>query len=93
MICVETSAIYAWTDATDDRHAATVAALAELLAGAEPLMSHNYIFVEALALVQHRLGNKAAAALDTDFQALRVEWVEGLIWQCLEWPCRSAALS
>ena len=74
-------------------NAAIVAGLAELLARAEPLMSHNYVLVEALALVRHRLGNKAAAALDTDFQALRVEWVEGLIWQCLEWPSRSAALS
>ena len=54
---------------------------------------HNYVFVEALALVQHRLGNKVAAALDIDFQALRVEWVDGLMWQCLEWPCRSVALS
>ena len=72
-------------------NAAIVAGLAELLARAEPLMSHNYVLVEALALVQHRLG--AVAALDADFRALRVEWVEGLIWQCLEWPSRSATLS
>ena len=51
MICVDTSAIYAWTDAADVRHAAAVAALAELLARAEPLMNHNYVFVEALVLV------------------------------------------
>ena len=37
-------------------NAAIVAGLAELLARAEPLMSHNYVVVEALALVQHRLG-------------------------------------
>ena len=76
MIFVDTSAIYAWTDAADARHAAAAAALTELLARAEPLVSHNYVLVEALALVQHRLGNKAAAALDTDFRALRVEWVD-----------------
>lgn len=79
MIFVDTSAIYAWTDAAGARHTVAAAALAELLARAEPLVSHNYVFVEALALVQHRLGNKAAAALDADFRALRVEWVDAAL--------------
>lgn len=79
MIFVDTSAIYAWTDAADDRHAAAVAALAELLERAEPLVSHNYVLVEALTLVHHRLGRSASAALDDDFRALRVEWVDAAL--------------
>ena len=79
VIFVDTSAIYAWTDAADARHAVAAAALGELLERAEPLVSHNYVLVEALALVHHRLGRAASAALDDDFRALRVEWVDAAL--------------
>ena len=39
-------------------------------------MTHNYVLVEAMALVQSRLGLEAAVRLAEDCWAFRVEWVD-----------------
>ena len=76
MIFLDTSAIYAWTDRGDPRHAEARERLAAVLEGQEALVTHNYILVEAMSLVQSRLGMAAALKLASDARAFEVEWVD-----------------
>jgi predicted nucleic acid-binding protein len=76
MTFVDTSAIYAWTDAGDPNHHVAVERLVRLLNRRETLLTHNYVIVEALALVQSRLGHPAAAKLAADATSFAVEWVD-----------------
>ena len=46
MIFVDTSAIYAWTDAGDPNHRTAVRRLAAILERGEDLLTHNYVLVE-----------------------------------------------
>ncbi|HXH04962.1 MAG TPA: hypothetical protein VNI83_00065, partial [Vicinamibacterales bacterium] len=73
MISLDTSAISASTDAADPRHRAAAAALARLLDGPDPLVTHNDVIVETMALVQHRPG-PAAAAVERDLASFRIAW-------------------
>jgi len=77
VIFLDTSAIYAYVDRTDDHHAAVLAAwdLVESTGGV--LVATNYVLVETATLLQSRLGIGAVR----DFVAgvvpvLSVEWVE-----------------
>jgi uncharacterized protein len=73
---VDTSALYALLDADDRRHADAARAFPALLEG-EELLTHNYVLVEAAALVQARLGAAATRALLDDLApALHVVWVD-----------------
>ncbi len=76
MIFVDTSAIYAWADAADANHAAAVRRLQAILDSGEDLLTHNYVLVEAIALLQARLGLGAAHRLAKDAAAFTVEWVD-----------------
>ena len=76
MIFLDTSAIYAWTDRGDPRHAEARERLAAVLEGQEALVTHNYVLVEAMSLVQSRLGMAAALKLASDARAFEVEWVD-----------------
>ncbi len=76
MIFLDTSAIYAWIDRGDPRHAQARARLAALLERHETLVTHNYVLVEAMSLVQSRLGTPAALKLASDARAFTVEWVD-----------------
>ena len=76
MIFLDTSAIYAWTDRGDPRHAEARKRLAAVLGGQEALVSHNHVLVEAVSLIQHRLGMAAALKLASDARAFDVEWVD-----------------
>jgi predicted nucleic acid-binding protein len=76
LIFLDTSAIYAWTDRGDPRHAEARERLAAVLEGQEALVTHNYVLVEAMSLVQSRLGMAAALKLAGDARAFEVEWVD-----------------
>jgi predicted nucleic acid-binding protein len=73
---VDTSAIYAWADAADPNHRTAVRALQTLLERGEELLTHNYVLVESMALVQSRLGLAAALKLAADAQTFVIEWVD-----------------
>lgn len=76
MIFLDTSAIYAWADAADPNHHAAVRRLQAVLDAGEELLTHNYVLVESLALLQARLGVAAALKLAKDSTAFVIEWVD-----------------
>jgi predicted nucleic acid-binding protein len=76
VIFLDTSAIYAWADAADPNHAAAVRRLQAILDAGEELLTHNYVLVEAVTLLQARLGLAAAIKLAKDSAAFVVEWVD-----------------
>lgn len=77
-VFVDTSAIYAGLDARDPAHEPAVEAWGRLLAGDKRLLSHALVEVEAVALVQGRLGIDALAALrDELLPALEVVEIDG----------------
>ena len=47
-----------------------------LLAAGEDLVTHNYVLVESMALIQHRLGLAAALKFAKDSEAFEIEWVD-----------------
>ena len=76
MIFLDTSAIYAWADAADPNHHTSVRRLQAILERGEELLTHNYVLVESLALLQSRLGVRAAVKLAQDAPSFVVEWVD-----------------
>lgn len=77
MIFVDTSALYALTDRGDPLHGQAVRLFQGLLQGGEALLTHNYVLVEAMALIQGRIGLRQAVALAGEARAFEVEWVDG----------------
>jgi predicted nucleic acid-binding protein len=76
MIFLDTSAIYAWADVGDVNHQKAVRRLQTILDSTERLLTHNYVLVESLALLQARLGVTAAVKLAKDSRAFVVDWVD-----------------
>lgn len=57
----------------------------------EALLTHNYILVEAMAVIQHRLGRPAALKLARSAEAFEVEWVhQGLHEEAVERLARAS---
>jgi predicted nucleic acid-binding protein len=79
VIFLDTSAIYALADRGDSRHAEAKRHFQRLLADGETLLTHNYVLVESLALVQHRLGAAAAVKLVRSASAFEVVWVDSTL--------------
>ena len=77
---VDTSAILAFLDADQPRHADVIDAWSQAVAERRPLATSNYVLVESYALVQRRLGLEPLRALsDILVPMLRPIWVdEGL---------------
>lgn len=74
-VFVDTSALYALLDRDDDAHGHAAAAFPELLEH-EHLVTHNYVVVEMVALVQRRLELPAVRTLTQDLlPALETVWV------------------
>jgi len=73
---VDTSALYALADRADPHHAEAVRVFEALLADGEVLLVHNYILLEAMALVQHRLGVKPALRLADSAGGFEIVWVD-----------------
>jgi predicted nucleic acid-binding protein len=76
-VFVDTTALYALLDRTDANQAASERGWRGLLEGNEPLVTSNYVLVEAFALVQHRLGAQAARDVQECLvPVLEVHWVD-----------------
>jgi predicted nucleic acid-binding protein len=76
MIFLDTSAIYAMADRADPRHHPAKERFEALLDAGERVLTHNYVLVESLALIQSRLGLEAALKLAHDCRAFDIEWVD-----------------
>lgn len=76
MIFLDSSAIYAWADTGDPNHRSALRRLQRLLNAGETFVTHNYVLVESLALLQARLGIDAATKLTKDAKAFVIEWVD-----------------
>ena len=76
MIFLDTSAVYAWADRHDPNHHTAVRLLQAILDRDESLVTHNYVVLESLALLQARLGVSAAVKFAKDAAAFVVEWVD-----------------
>lgn len=76
MIFLDTSAIYAWADAADPNHEIAVSRLQAILDSGEELLTHNYVLVESIALLQARLGVAASTKLGKDSAAFLIEWID-----------------
>lgn len=74
-IFLDTSALYAVVAADDPNHRAAAAEFEDLLSA--PLVTHNYVVVESIALVHSRFGHAAARRLITDLlPAVETIWVD-----------------
>ncbi len=72
---VDTSALLALLDRDNQAHAEAVTALPRL--HPDGLLTHNYVIVETLALVQARLGLNAVSVLANEVLPLvEVQWVD-----------------
>jgi predicted nucleic acid-binding protein len=76
MIFLDTSAIYALADQADPQHAQAKERLQVVLESGVEIFTHNYVLVEAMALIQSRLGLGAAVRLARDSRAFVIEWVD-----------------
>jgi len=76
-VFVDTAALYAFLDADDANHAACEREWRRLLERGDPLVTSNYVLMEACALVQHRLGVQAVRDLqEAMLPALQVLWID-----------------
>jgi predicted nucleic acid-binding protein len=76
VIFLDTSAIYAWADIADPNHRTALQRLQAILDSGEDLLTHNYVLVESIALLQARLGLAAAIKLAKDSTTFVIEWVD-----------------
>lgn len=67
---VDTSALIAYLDADQPRHAAVVDAWRSAIEGRDTLVTSNYVLVETFALVQRRLGLDALRGMASDLLPL-----------------------
>ena len=75
-IYVDTSAFYAVIDENDINHHSAAKAWTELLGQEVELVCSNYILIETIALLQHRLGIQAIRAFQEKIMPiLLVDWV------------------
>ena len=75
MIFLDTSAIYALASRSDPNHAAARRKFSAILTSELPLVTHNYVVVESLALLQHRLGLATAARFERESRTFGLEWI------------------
>lgn len=76
MIFLDTSAIYALADVADPNHGRVRDLFRRALDAGEAILTHNYILVESMALLQKRLGLRAATHFARDAKAFEVVWVD-----------------
>lgn len=75
-IFIDTSAFYALLDRDDAHHPRAKRAWTELLKVVHTLVTSNYILVETIALLQHRIGIEATRAFHDDILPLiNIEFV------------------
>jgi len=77
MIYVDTSAFLAVVHAGDDQHERAFQTWQNLIENNERLICNNYVLVESIALVQHRVGMEALAILHNEIiPYMEVEWLD-----------------
>jgi len=77
LIFVDTSALLAMLDESDERHAEVDRTWNELLDSDEALITTSYVVVEVIALAQRRLGIAAVRTLDADvLPVIRIVWID-----------------
>lgn len=76
MIFLDTSVIYAMADRADPRHERAKEYFRAVLEAGEPVVTHNYVLVESMALIQHRLGLAPALQVAESSRALEMEWID-----------------
>ena len=80
MILVDTAAFYALVDDRDPNHGRAAAAISDLVAADEALLTHEYVVVEATALMQRRLGLGALRRFVDDLLPLaEIVWVDEIL--------------
>ena len=75
MTFIDTSAIYALADRADANHARATRSFTAALASGERLVTHSYVLVESMTLIQHQLGLEHAVTFARDAEAFDVDWV------------------
>jgi predicted nucleic acid-binding protein len=76
-VFVDTSALIALLDGDEARHAETLATWKSLLDAGRPLLTSNYVVLEAVAVAQRRLGLGAVEALHgVFFPLMQIAWVD-----------------
>ena len=81
MIFVDTSALYALADRADRNHDEARLRFSAVLKAAEGLLTHNYVLVESIALIQNRIGIAAALDLARTADNFEIEWVDAKLHQ------------
>ena len=77
MILVDTAAFYALVDDRDPNHGRATAVISDLVEAEEALLTHEYVVVEATALIQRRLGLGALRRFVDDLLPLvEIAWVD-----------------
>lgn len=76
MIFLDTSAIYALADETDKNHHSAINLLADIIDNGKQIILHNYILVEASALLHKRLGKESAINFLEDSCAFDIIWID-----------------
>ncbi|MBI4279606.1 MAG: PIN domain-containing protein [Armatimonadetes bacterium] len=76
VVFLDTSAIFALADTNDENHQVAVARFKAALDAGDDFLTHNYVILESLALVQRRLGWEVTRWLLSEVSAFRVRWVD-----------------
>jgi predicted nucleic acid-binding protein len=76
-VFVDTSALLALLDGDEARHPEALATWKSFLDAGRPLLSTNYVVLEAMAVAQRRLGLAAVEALHgVFFPLMQIAWVD-----------------
>jgi uncharacterized protein len=78
----DTSALYPLLVKTEPNHTATSSAFSRLLESDQPIWTTSFVLVETMALLQHRIGLRAARDFDEEIlPVLRIHWVEDELYR------------
>ena len=76
MIFLDTSAIYALADARDLKHQVAIERFQAILETQEEILTHNYVLIESISVLQVRLGSFVAAKFANESKGFLIEWVD-----------------